>query len=230
MKLVIPKLHELVDGLSLNKFNMLDKKNVLVNFILDKSGSMQGIKDATISGVNEYINNLKRDETINYSFSLTLFDENVIKVHINAPLSSVTDLTADEYKPDGMTALYDAVCQTINNVRDVNYDKILTVIMTDGQENSSHEYTQANLKEKIDKLNKTEKWTFVFLGANQDAWLTAKAFGIGQMNTANFNVSAAGAKVVYSTLSANTAAYARSSTQNTNDFMSAADQDKLKNA
>ena len=139
------------------------KSETLVNFILDKSGSMSSIVDSTISGFNEYISTLKNDGN-KYSFSLTFFDTDVKQTYKNESISKVDKLDKENYTPDGMTALYDAVCRTIDEVKNtVKKDqKVLTVIMTDGEENSSKEYTQEQLKTKIGECEKTGNWSFVF--------------------------------------------------------------------
>jgi len=203
-------------------------QETLVNFILDKSGSMGSIQESTISGFNEYLNTLKKDGN-KYSFSLTLFDTVVDKVIINEPISKVDEMSPKTYRPDGMTALYDSACQTIDAVEKTLKDnqKVLIVIMTDGQENSSKEFTQKDLRDRVQRLEKTGKWTFVFLGANQDSYQTASAFGIGQMNTVNYAASDTGMKNVMRTMASNTAFYAASANLSTQDFFSKTDQQNL---
>lgn len=167
----------------MNKKTLTKKKSVLVNFILDKSGSMQSVKSATISGANEYIQSLKNDKKVDYKLTLTLFDTNVSKLFDNQPLSNVDAFTESNYVPNGMTALYDAVCTTIKEVKEKKGQKVITVIMTDGEENSSKEYDEKALKALIDeKMN----WTFLFMGANQDSYATAQKYGIHADNTMNF--------------------------------------------
>lgn len=211
-----------------NYNKMATKKETLVNFILDKSGSMASVKGATISGFNEYLGTLKNDGN-KYSFSLTLFDTVIDKVCVNKPIKDVKDIDADTYMPDGGTALYDAVCITIDAVlaKVKPTQKVLTVIMTDGEENSSKEYGQEQLKAKIKELESKGNWSFVFLGANQDAWANAQKMGMSQMNTANFVGSAAGIQHTMRAMSANTANFSASLASNTANFFSAADQADL---
>jgi len=154
-----------VDG---NKYKLVNKKVTHVNFILDMSGSMMDVWESTISGFNEYLDNLKRDKKNDYRVSLTLFDDQIEKPYIDAPINEVEHLTKETYKPRGMTALYDAVCKTINGVK--NDEKNIVVIMTDGGENASQEYKTPDFIKIKNGLDAGKNWTFVFLGANQDAW------------------------------------------------------------
>lgn len=207
------------------------KYSTLVNFILDKSGSMETVRESTISGFNEYLNTLKKDGNT-YNFSLTLFDTTIERPYINESIKGIKDLNATSYRPAGSTALYDAVCSTINKVEQtVKKDqKVLTVIMTDGEENSSKEYTQEQLKKKIVALEKAGNWTFVFLGANQDAWANAQKMGMQQMNTATFVASDIGIARSMSMLASNTAFLASSGSSSTNTFFSTTDQTDLSGA
>lgn len=204
------------------------KSETLVNFILDKSGSMQSIQDATISGFNEYVDSLKKDGN-KYSFSLTFFDTEVKQTYKNTPIAKIEKLSRENYLPDGWTALYDAACRTIKEVKDSVKDsqKVLTVIMTDGQENSSKEYTEANLKVLIKELEATGKWTFVFLGANQDSFANAAKVGISQMNTVNFAATSQGMGNAMKTMAMNTRGFAMSASNATQAFFSQTDQQNL---
>jgi len=204
------------------------KTETLVNFILDKSGSMGSITDSTISAFNEYIDTLKKDGN-KYRFSLVLFDTEFSDVYTNTPLKDVEALDREKYMPGGMTALYDAVCVTINSVEKTvkKNQKVLTVIMTDGEENSSQEYTEKQLKTRVAELENAGNWSFVFLGANQDSWATAGAFGISTMNTANFAATDSGITKAMNTVARGTAAFAMSASASTTDFFSEGDQTNL---
>lgn len=212
----------------MKKKKVIEKGETLVNFILDKSGSMSSVQDSTISGFNEYVQTLKGDGT-KYSFSLVFFDTEMKQTYTNEPIKNVGKLDRENYSPSGGTALYDAVCRTIDSVKDtVKKDqKVLTVIMTDGEENSSKEYSQEQLRVKIAELEKLGNWSFVFLGANQDSWANAQKIGISQMNTANFVATDAGIKSAMHTMASNTNSFAMSASANTQAFFSQADQHNL---
>src|SRR3990167_10207505 len=191
----------------------------LVNFILDKSGSMESIKSATISGFNEYIKTLKKDGN-KYSFSLTMFDTQIETPFINTPLNEVDELDEKKYDTNGSTALYDAVCSTIKKIKEKPNQKVINIIMTDGEENSSKEYTQVQMRAMIKDLEAKGNWTFVYLGANQDSYVNAQKFGISQMNTSNFVASDAGIGTAMKTMAMNTSSFAMNASFNTNAFFS----------
>lgn len=168
--------------------------NTLVNVILDKSGSMGSCVTDTIGGFNTYKNELKKDKKSKYLFSLTLFDTSYENRHVAVALDAVPDLTPQTYVPGGMTALYDAIGKASTAVEssDVKYDKVLTVIMTDGQENSSREYRLPMVKELITRKEK-EGWTFVFLGADLSAFAVGDAIGAQHANSVVYSTANMGA-------------------------------------
>lgn len=203
-------------------------KTTNVHFILDKSGSMTSVREATISGFNEYIQTLRKDTKSKYNLTLTVFDTEVTALEVNTPLSKVKELTSENYIPSGMTALYDAACSTIQKVKK-STAKNLVVIMTDGEENSSKEYTQKELGKIIKDLEAKKNWTFVFLGANQDSWNVAQKFGMKQGNVANYNATFKGMGETMRTMASNTVAFSASLQDNTAEYFSAEDKAKLEN-
>lgn len=204
----------------------INVKPTIVNFILDKSGSMSSVVSATISGFNEYIKTLKGD-TNDYMFTLTLFDTNVSQPVKNVDIMDVEELTESSYRPDGMTALYDAVCKTIKEVNPAKGQKVLNIILTDGQENSSREYTEKDMKALIEDRTKQGNWTFVYLGANQDSYAVAQKYGIHQGNISNFNATARGTTNVFAMSAMNTSSFADMDVSNTSAFYSAEDKKDL---
>ena len=205
------------------------QKRTNVHFILDKSGSMMGVQDATISGFNEYLANLRKDAKSKYNLSLTLFDTKVEEKYTMKPLEEVEDLSRETYMPDGMTALYDAVCRTISKI-EAGEDKHLVVIMTDGEENSSQEYTDKDLARMIKELEKGKNWTFVFLGANQDAWIVGQKMGLSKMNTATYNNTRGGIKKTMDVLASCSMSLSESESSSSAAFFSQDDQDIIKNS
>lgn len=198
-----------------------------VSFVLDQSGSMGTVREATISGFNEYIDSLRKENT-DFIFSLTLFDTEVYKPIVNQPLNKVGNLNKDTYKPNGMTALYDAVCSTIKAIGEPK-DKVIFIIMTDGEENSSREYNQKIMRELIEEREKMGSWKFVYLGANQDSYAVAQAYGIKHDAISNYHASDLGTKTAMRTMASNTAFYAQSAMNNNQAFFSKEDQEKLGN-
>lgn len=199
------------------------KQVTLVNFILDASGSMSSTKQSTINSFNEYINSLK-NSNCDYKFTLTLFNSLVEKKYVGVDIKAVKDLDEESYFPMNMTALYDAVCSTILSVKEKKDQKVITVIMTDGEENSSKEYTQVQMKALIQEREKKGNWSFVYLGANQDSYAVAQTYGIPTMNVSNYSQTEAGTKCMMASLATNTASFSTSDTASTSNFFSAADQ------
>lgn len=202
------------------------KASVSVSFILDKSGSMQTVESATISGFNEYIGTLKKEKDVSYDFALTLFDTDVSTAE-RSPIKDVAELTKKTYSPSGNTALYDAVCKTVAEAEKAKKGKNLVVIMTDGEENSSKEFTEKHLKDTITRLEKTKKWTFVFLGANQDSYQAAQKYGISKMNTTNFIPTSAGTSAAFVVTASATRGFGLSTQTVTDSFFSQEQQNKL---
>lgn len=184
-----------------------------VVFILDNSGSMQTIQKSTINGFNEYIQDLKKNKENNYKFSLTLFNTDLELVHIAKDIKDVEELTVNTYRPNGMTALYDAVCTTVKKVekKAKENQNTIVVIMTDGEENSSAEFDKRDMSSLIKKLEKTGKWSFVYMGANQDAYQNAQAYGIRMDNAVNLSATPTGMRSAFSNLSTATVMYASTS-------------------
>jgi uncharacterized protein YegL len=165
------------------------KQRVLVNVILDKSGSMASKLKDVIEGFNAYVDGLAQEDKVEYLFSLTLFDTQVAYREVAIPLAQVRKLDKKSYQPGGNTALNDAIGITVRKVDadKPSVDKIVTVIMTDGEENSSREWTHDAVKALIDDKEKDGNWTFVFLGAAPDAWDQGRAYGIRPANVARYD-------------------------------------------
>ena len=165
------------------------KQRVLVNVILDKSGSMASKTKDVIEGFNAYLDGLSQEDKVDYLFSLTLFDTQVAYRDVAIPLANVRKLDKHSYQPGGNTALNDAIGIT---VRKVDADrpqvhKVVTVIMTDGEENSSREWTHDAVKALIQDKEQEGNWTFVFLGAAPEAWDQGRGYGIPAANVAHYD-------------------------------------------
>lgn len=163
----------------------------LVNVVLDRSGSMSDTRAGTISGFNEYLNQLRKDSKIEYSVTLIQFDspmnnaELTIK-YVDKPLAEVPELTAADYEPRGCTPLYDAIGECVRRV-ETKDRSVLTVIITDGLENASREFTKESIKALIADKEKNEHWTFAFLGADIDSYAVGGSVGVSAANTSNYS-------------------------------------------
>lgn len=157
------------------------ERSILINFVLDKSGSMEVIRAATISGFNEFKNDQVREDG-NAFFTLTLFDTEFATVCRAVPVREVPDLDQANYAPNGCTSLYDAIGHTMRITDDFvaanKPDQVLFVIMTDGEENSSREYTRDAIFRLIQDRQKLNDYEFIYLGANQDSFAAGRDMGM----------------------------------------------------
>ena len=173
--------------------------------VLDRSGSMSGIIDDMIGGFNTFIEDQKK-EIGDCNLTVALFDDRYELLYDNVDIKKVKPITRAEWSPRGSTALYDAIGKTINDVEtryvktDKRPDKVLVCIVTDGEENFSKEYNLEAVKKLIGQKEK-DKWSFLYLAANQDAFSVGGGFGISRGNTINFAASSQGSVFVNSTLS-----------------------------
>lgn len=163
----------------------------LVSLVLDESGSMTSVMGETISSVNEYVESLK-GKGGDMLFTLTKF--NTIRTDVfqsGVPVAQATKLSRENYRPDGSTPLFDAVGRTIEEIdskikgREKQHG-VLVVLVTDGEENSSQQYNRDRICQLIrDRQN--AGWTFIYLGANQDAWAAATSIGINAQNAVKYD-------------------------------------------
>lgn len=154
-------------------------------FILDRSGSMHGLEKDTIGGFNSV---LERNKALPGDANITtiLFDHRFTILHDRQPIRSVAPITERDYSPAGMTALLDAVGQAIckidnvmaHTAEDYRAGKVQFVIITDGLENASKEYSAQRVKQMIRDRQDKDGWDFLFLGANLDAIAVAEDMGI----------------------------------------------------
>jgi len=182
---------------------MKNNKTELV-FILDKSGSMSGLESDTIGGFNSMLKKQQKEEG-EATVTTVLFDNNYQVLHDRININAVNPISEKEYFVEGTTALLDAIGKTINKVvnvqrnstDDYRADKVLFVIITDGMENASKEYSY----NKISKMIETEKmkygWEFIFLGANIDAEKAAADIGIDADKAVNYHSDSIGTQISY---------------------------------
>lgn len=161
-------------------------KKIYNLLIVDESGSMCSIERQALDGINETLQTIrasqKKYEQMEQVVNLLLFDSNhQTFVYDNTPAADAMPLKASEYNPGGCTPLYDAIGKGIAKVNALTTDEdnVLVTIITDGYENSSHEYTLSMVKNLIEKLKK-QGWTFTFIGTDDlDVEGMAKSMGIG---------------------------------------------------
>jgi uncharacterized protein YegL len=168
-------------------------------FVLDKSGSMAGLETDTIGGYNAM---LEKQKMVDGECCVTtvLFNNNYELLHDRIDIKAVSPISDREYCVGGSTALLDAIGRTIHKISnaqkytadDYRAEKVMFVIITDGYENSSREYTAEKVKAQIEHQKTKYGWEFVFLGANIDAIETAGHFGINADRAQNFHADSKG--------------------------------------
>ena len=162
------------------------KKNLTeLVFILDKSGSMSGLEKDTIGGFNSMLDQQRKVDG-ECVITTILFDNRYELLHDRIDIRAVQPITGKEYFVGGSTALLDAIGKTIhkigsvqkNTTEEYRAEKVMFVIITDGEENASRHYSSAQIRQMIQHQKERYGWEFIFLGANIDAVETAGRFGI----------------------------------------------------
>ncbi|MCQ2491643.1 MAG: VWA domain-containing protein [Lachnospiraceae bacterium] len=185
------------------------KKNLTeLVFILDKSGSMSGLEKDTIGGFNSLIEKQKK-EAGEVFVSTVLFDTRNEVLHDRVPLERIGRMTEAEYYVGGCTALLDALGGAIHHIGNVHKyarkedvpTKTMFVIMTDGYENASRQYTYDKVKQMVRRQQEKYGWEFLFLGANMDAIHAANSFGIKAERAVTYECDSEGTALNYDVLS-----------------------------
>jgi hypothetical protein len=195
------RIYETTQEVALGYDHRKGKLKNYVAIILDESGSMNSIREETIGAFNQQVETIKANaHDMETSVSLVTFNTFVDKPKIwNQSEMSLKPITLKDYVPRGMTALYDAVGETIdklNKVEDINEPdtSFLLVILSDGEENASKNYNYKTIAEKISGVQNTKKWTITFIGANQDMQQLSKQLHIPVGNVTAFAATSRGVK------------------------------------
>lgn len=187
-----------------------DNKLTEIVAVIDKSGSMKSLQSATIEGFNEFLDDQKKlkDKAV---FSLILFSspgrEDIVFNSVD--INEVDELNYDNYTPKGTTALYDAIGKSIkamkNRIKKLDKNerpsRVVFLIITDGEENSSRIYDRDKVFKMISKREEKDGWNFVYIGANQDSFAEGRKIGIKGTRTMNYKASTSGVMRAYSGMS-----------------------------
>lgn len=166
--------------------------------IIDRSGSMQSIKQDAIGGFNSFVAEQRRQPGT-AKITVVLFNHDYELLYENAPPNDVA-LDEQNYVPAGTTAMLDAIGRTIDDVGERLSNTaeaerpglVLVAILTDGLENASKDYSYSRVAEMIEHQKSKYSWEFVFLAANQDAVTAAQRIAIDPQRAVNFAATAAG--------------------------------------
>lgn len=180
-----------------------------ITVILDRSGSMETVRADTIGGFNAF---LKTQQQLpgDACLTLTQFDSIYEIVYADRAVKHAPELTHATFVPRGSTALLDAIGRTIN-AKGAQLEKtpaaerpgkVIFVIITDGAENASREFTRERINEMIELQRKTYSWDFVFLGANQDAIQAGASLGIAGHKSMSYAANPLGTQHAFRSVSA----------------------------
>lgn len=144
---------------------------VLISVILDKSGSMESKCADVIGGFNRFLTDQKKGPGV-ARMIVTQFNTEVTPPTPAVPIHEMLPLADATYTPGGGTALLDAVAQTVGRAdREARPDdRVLCLVITDGEENSSRETTLAQVQAIIREREARGNWTFAYLGPSPDQW------------------------------------------------------------
>ncbi|MGK2881894.1 MAG: VWA domain-containing protein [Mycobacterium sp.] len=175
---------------------MTDPNRTLVAVLLDRSGSMSAVTDDAEGGFATFIA-AQRAQPGDIAVTLAQFDTVYEVVYSNRP---VADVPALRLVPRGGTALYDGIGRLVTDIggqlsateEAQRPGKVIVVVVTDGHENSSREWTHAAVTAAIKRQEQTYAWEFLFLGANMDAVAIGSSLGIAADRSITWNTSSAG--------------------------------------
>jgi len=200
----------------------LNKNSTHIMVILDRTGSMEPIRDDTIGGFNTFLDQ-QQQQPGEATMTLVQFDSQdpYEIIHHWQDVQKVTPLSRETYVPRARTPLFDAMGRGINDLEQnlsvlgpqEKPAKILVVVVTDGQENASREFRHRDIVRMIAEKSK-KGWQFVYLSADMDAIAEARSVGFERRSTLAFQKDAQGSRQVWDSLSQKTAAYRESILEN----------------
>lgn len=165
--------------------------------ILDKSGSMNCIAKAAISGFNETVGGIRSaqkrfNDTQEHFVSLMVFCNCEKRlIYDKVPVADVKELTSEDYRPCCGTPLYDAMGISIiglfNDIKDKEDATAVVTVITDGLENASKEYSGKSIKALVERMKDKEGWSFAYIGANQDVKAVSQSLSIDDAIAFDYN-------------------------------------------
>ena len=187
--------------------------------ILDRSSSMNTVRDATISGLNEQLESIRKAQEDfddqDQIVCFVTFSDQVDSTQIwDEKISDIENFNRETYSPDGWTALFDAVGMGVHKLRDQISEElserkanVVVTIFTDGDENSSKEFTGTQIRELVDGVQETGQWTVAFVGCGNEVFEVAQSLGVHSGNTMSYDAGVEGTTQAFATMSS--ARYAR---------------------
>jgi Mg-chelatase subunit ChlD len=187
-----------------------------ITIILDRTGSMESIRDDTIGGFNSFLQEQKKQPG-KATLTLVQFDSQdpYEVIHSFAEIKKVPELTRETYVPRASTPLLDALGRGINDLekrlgaikKNDRPSKVVMVVITDGQENSSREFRKEHIEKMIKDRQKNSGWQFMFLSADLDSIDDARSVGFRGAAMMVFDKSGKGTSRAWESLSESLACY-----------------------
>lgn len=193
--------------------------------LLDNSGSMSTILDDTIGGYNTFLKTQK-EVPGECTYTLANFKNNgnyassgittsMKLVYDSVKLNDIPELNTTTFRPETNTPLYDTLCELIdhtgkilNDISEENKpEKVIFVVITDGQENASVKFEYIDVENRIRKQTDVYKWEFIYLGANQDAMKVGTHLGFSFAKSASYATDSKSIYDTYSTVGIKLASY-----------------------
>jgi hypothetical protein len=193
---------------------MTDQNLTEIICIIDRSGSMESIRDDAIGGFNAFLEEQKKQPG-KALLTYCQFDTEYDIIHNGKPIQEVPPLDHATYVPRGSTALLDAIGRTVNEVgarldktpEHERPGKVIVVVLTDGQENASREFNRQQIKDMIDRQSGQFNWQFVYLSADANGFTDAMNIGIHADAFVAFQNTGDSTRKAYSTVSSAVSGY-----------------------
>jgi hypothetical protein len=163
---------------------------VSILFISDGSGSMSSLGDEPVQSTRAFYKK-QQDTGKNFMSTHIVFNNSVKFIHKNKNGSEI-NIRDEDFIPNGMTALYDAIGKGIDYQKTIKTKNVICVILTDGLENASNTYKLNDIKSLITEMETEHKWVFIYLGANQDAFEVGNSMGLAPHSSTNYEYTPRG--------------------------------------
>jgi Mg-chelatase subunit ChlD len=213
--------------------NQVNPDYTHIAVILDRTGSMESIRDDTIGGFNSFLSEQKQQPG-KATLTLVQFDSQdpYEVIHQVKTIQEVPELTKETYVPRATTPLLDAIGRGINDLEKCisnmqeqeRPSKVVFVVITDGQENASREFRRDQILKMINEKEKLYGWQFAFLSADLDAINDAMDHGFQAKAAMAFDPTSAGVKNAFASVSQNISNYRLSKVKD----MAFSDEDRKK--
>ncbi len=172
--------------------------------LIDASGSMEPLATETVSGVNKLLADHQMAPG-KATVAISCFNTTRWFLREKQDVKKVANIEPDDYRPNGFTALLDAMCGVIDNLgqrlnltaEEARPSKVIFIVITDGLENMSTWATRRDVEKRVTHQREKYGWEFLFLGANMDAFAEAEKLGIPQNYASTWNSTSKGLSETY---------------------------------